>query len=60
MLNASKLEESSSSDVIPRLSWIKNYTRIFIAINNDIHSRFTPLVVKVLSNSVSQKTYNTC
>ena len=53
VLNVPKLEESSSSDIIPRLSWIKHYTRIFSAINYDVHIRFTALVAKVLPNSVS-------
>ena len=45
VLNASRLEESFSSDIIPGLSWIKYYTRIFFVINYDVHSRFTALVV---------------
>ena len=46
-----KLEESSSSDIIPRSSRIKHYMRIFSAINYDVHSRFTALVAKVLPNN---------
>jgi hypothetical protein len=55
VLNASKLEDSFSSDIIPRLSWINHYTRFFSGINYAVHSCFSALLAKVLPNRVSQR-----